>query len=185
MFCFGNILTKDPNVVIWIANASCRQRICHQDGSTSGMRAHFEARHPVQYAECHYALCHYVKWHSTKQKALLIIQNVSSSFNKWFPIRKSLKAKQVLINQVTKIVPCLSVEKPFCRHTFDLLHHFSKSWIVVQTSIRFGSTKCLSAIWFSTERPLTNKKYIFSMKSDKVAKFFIKFHFFIARLNWA
>jgi len=162
MFCFGNILTEDPNVAIWIANASCRQRICHPDGSTTGMRAHFEARHPVQCAECHYALCHYVKWHSTKQKALLTKQNVSSSFNKWFPIRKSLKAKQVLINQVTKIVPCLSIEKPLGRQTFDLLHHFGKSWMVVQTLWRrFVSTKCLSAIWFSTKRHLTKKKHFF------------------------
>jgi hypothetical protein len=41
--------TKDPNVVICIANPSCGQKIRLPDGSTSGMRAHFEARHPVQY----------------------------------------------------------------------------------------------------------------------------------------
>jgi hypothetical protein len=41
--------TKDPNVVICIANPSCGAKIRRPDGSTSGMRAHFEARHPVEY----------------------------------------------------------------------------------------------------------------------------------------
>jgi hypothetical protein len=41
--------TKDPNIVICIANHTCRGIIWHPDGSTSGIRAHFEARHPVQY----------------------------------------------------------------------------------------------------------------------------------------
>jgi hypothetical protein len=41
--------SKDPEVVICIANPSCRARIRRPQGSTSGMRAHFEARHPVQY----------------------------------------------------------------------------------------------------------------------------------------
>jgi hypothetical protein len=43
--------TNDPNVVICIANPACRQKIRHPDGSTSGMRAHFEAKHPVQFAQ--------------------------------------------------------------------------------------------------------------------------------------
>ncbi len=43
--------TNDPNVVICIANASCKQRIRHPDGSTSGMMAHFKSKHPVQYTK--------------------------------------------------------------------------------------------------------------------------------------
>jgi len=43
--------TNDPNVVICIANPACRQKIRRPDGSTSGMRAHFEAKHPVQFAQ--------------------------------------------------------------------------------------------------------------------------------------
>jgi hypothetical protein len=43
--------TKDPNVVICIANPACRAKIRRPDGATSGMRSHFAAKHPVQYAQ--------------------------------------------------------------------------------------------------------------------------------------
>ena len=42
-------LTNDKDVVICIANASCRQKLRRPDGATSGMMAHFKAKHPVQY----------------------------------------------------------------------------------------------------------------------------------------
>jgi len=43
--------TKDPDVVICKSNPSCQAKIRRPDGSTSGMLAHFEARHPMQYME--------------------------------------------------------------------------------------------------------------------------------------
>jgi hypothetical protein len=42
-------VTDDKDVVICIANASCRQKLRRPDGSTSGMTAHFKAKHPVKY----------------------------------------------------------------------------------------------------------------------------------------
>jgi hypothetical protein len=44
-------MTNDANVVICIANPACRQKILHPDGSTSGMRSHFEAKHLVQFTQ--------------------------------------------------------------------------------------------------------------------------------------
>ncbi len=41
--------TDDLQVVRCIANASCKALIKRPQGSTSGMRAHLEKRHPVQF----------------------------------------------------------------------------------------------------------------------------------------
>jgi hypothetical protein len=41
--------TEDLDVVRCLANASCKALIKRPQGSTSGMRAHLEKRHPVQF----------------------------------------------------------------------------------------------------------------------------------------
>ena len=45
------IETDDKNIVLCNINPSCKARIRRPDGSTSGMRSHFETRHHLQYAE--------------------------------------------------------------------------------------------------------------------------------------
>jgi hypothetical protein len=45
------IETDENNIVLCNINPSCKARIRRPDGSTSGMRSHFETRHHLQYAE--------------------------------------------------------------------------------------------------------------------------------------
>ncbi len=67
--------TNDPNVVVCVANPACRAKIRRPDGATSGMRSHFEAKHPVQYAQ-------YVK----DQNEAILEKVCSPDFDKYLTI---------------------------------------------------------------------------------------------------
>jgi hypothetical protein len=43
--------TNDPNVVLCKATDHCKAKLRRPDGSTSGMRSHFENRHPLLYVQ--------------------------------------------------------------------------------------------------------------------------------------
>jgi hypothetical protein len=63
------IETDDKNVVLCNIYPSCKQRIRRPDGSTSGMRSHFETRHPLQYAD-------YVKQATAAMKEKVFLENM-------------------------------------------------------------------------------------------------------------